>query len=1396
MTDYQPSFSSNPVDLPSQVGTFSQTKKSDKISPRRSRQPNKRKHRQRYDGLSSAVSSDDDSVEAVDSCALKSVDNNDDIYERTPNGEYVLNMDGSRRRKRGRKRIYALPSPNLASTSSNNFSFEEDNPTYEVDHKGNIQMNADGSLRKRRGRRKKSDSPLPDGFHVSSSDLIENIDKHINVDSDIKKNHEKDIEKSTKPDVISFVDGSLSLIDNGKEMEELELGNQDAYEIDGNGDIIRNADGTPRKKRGRKKKDLISETEKTNGDGATGDSEGTRRKSLRKKTQVLSEVTPVHELRHVLMGTPTLCKKKTTASSVNEEDASESNSQKMTLWKKKSAASNSLEEDVSESNNTKMRQVQGADLSSPLCSVSSSSVDNFFQTLLVPSASLTVDEKNFELDSNGKVVLNAKGIPRKKRGRKKRISSPIKASMRKRGRPRTSKVRDPLKPKRPKNAYFLFADSKRDEIRRENPSWSYDQILGKLSELYNNLPKSLMESFKNRAAELGKEFAESMVTYRQNRTETKKPRGRPPKGALKKPPRDPRKPKRPMNAFLLFSKSKTDEIRSQNPSWDYEQVRTKISEMYKSLPDDELLILKTQSEDFGKIYAQCMREYRNNLDVEQKTNKKGKHVSICVSNNLQQPRDEEKIIDKQDEERRESCTGSVEDNQLKQNQCTKDLKQISVSGRKSKKLSKEAMKGFLLFAESTCNELQSQNLSWSFSNVQDRLKELYFLLPKVERKVFESRAKEIEEDCLNDRKELKETKIEGTGVMKKDRSRKILKLEPIDSENVTSNSSDDGISCFTRNEEEKEINNAKSQISTNPYEIQLCAPSKSSKHSPQPTKAKKRHKKQASVPIIPSPGPCILCNSSDSSPINSLIPCLPENGKVCPLGSWYHQHCHDPPLFIVPRPRDRWRCLCCSVLPANSLNNKVLDVWREVCFSPDGQRFKIASLAKELKKVKSVIDSTLLNLRRNKDVERVYLDDRRIQKDLNIGLKPPATLVAAQTQITNLKTKIRNILISLQTYVRSTNPSIPDPRFDHPHDNNDTDDIDVNEVICTLCHSGEASEGNDIFLCDGIGCFRAFHVSCLPEQEEVGDNWFCPACTALGRMVHYVQVEYFGDEGYESEGSWASASQVFKELDKNDRHLIKTEDAIFGDEDDSDDEDFLSEEEESEDESSESDDGSAGSCRDHNQQGDSTETDDSDESCTQDVNNLTENGDDNNSCSSSSTSSQELQIDPSELALLSDVESVSSANNFGSRKLRSTQAIFNPREYLHRHVALRPHLEVKPEDTRERILLGLVTSYNVERCLYCVVYEEGGDGKNEVWIDKNELVNGIELWEKVNGANEKTVEKVGDLDQNNIMRGKRKRSRVDYKKLNDAIFGNLNDPSNLDDTMGWTPSNLPSSQIS
>jgi len=89
-------------------------------------------------------------------------------------------------------------------------------------------------------------------------------------------------------------------------------------------------------------------------------------------------------------------------------------------------------------------------------------------------------------------------------------------------------------------------------------------------------------------------------------------------------------------------------------------------------------------------------------------------------------------------------------------------------------------------------------------------------------------------------------------------------------------------------------------------------------------------------------------------------------------------------------------------------------------------------------------------------------------------------------------------------------------------------------------------------------------------------------------MVHYVQVEYFGDEGYESEGSWASASQVFKELDKNDRHLIKTEDAIFGDEDDSDDEDFLSEEEESEDESSESDDGSAGSCRDHNQQGDST----------------------------------------------------------------------------------------------------------------------------------------------------------------------------------------------------------------
>ena len=50
--------------------------------------------------------------------------------------------------------------------------------------------------------------------------------------------------------------------------------------------------------------------------------------------------------------------------------------------------------------------------------------------------------------------------------------------------------------------------------------------------------------------------------------------------------------------------------------------------------------------------------------------------------------------------------------------------------------------------------------------------------------------------------------------------------------------------------------------------------------------------------------------------------------------------------------------------------------------------------------------------------------------------------------------------------------------------------------VCTVCGSGDCEPLNDIVLCDGERCGRAFHQRCLPEpliSIPVGE-WLCPGC--------------------------------------------------------------------------------------------------------------------------------------------------------------------------------------------------------------------------------------------------------------------------------------------------------------
>jgi hypothetical protein len=125
----------------------------------------------------------------------------------------------------------------------------------------------------------------------------------------------------------------------------------------------------------------------------------------------------------------------------------------------------------------------------------------------------------------------------------------------------------------------------------------------------------------------------------------------------------------------------------------------------------------------------------------------------------------------------------------------------------------------------------------------------------------------------------------------------------------------------------------------------------------------------------------------------------------------------------------------------------------------------------------------------------------------------------------------------------------------------DSSGVSLDDLKCACCHGGVATDENDMLLCDGIGCYRAFHMLCLEpkmtleEVEAAGEDeaWFCPLCTAHANLVHYAQREYLQDD-WEHDWEeimrrrghieWETANDVFPEAEVELRVAKKFKDGI------------------------------------------------------------------------------------------------------------------------------------------------------------------------------------------------------------------------------------------------------------
>lgn len=317
----------------------------------------------------------------------------------------------------------------------------------------------------------------------------------------------------------------------------------------------------------------------------------------------------------------------------------------------------------------------------------------------------------------------------------------------------------------------------------------------------------------------------------------------------------------------------------------------------------------------------------------------------------------------------------------------------------------------------------------------------------------------------------------------------------------------------------------------------------------------------------------------------------------------YHQRCHFVPVFIVPR--GSWYCLLCQSqkhdahhrdggrrqkntlrgfvkkLKAQGKDNAifrsppVLDVstfekrWESLSSS-----LKASTLQRNFKQLNIAIAGQLSALRRADSALMAWTSSRRNARHFTIKSQELRQLVCT---IVTCKYKIRSWLRGaeaarsgrdklplVEDWIRHAKPSAAfvnrvifpfgsghcprrEPRtsdygkqsnslqaiskrdsteagsscslgrLSHEKSSSDFDDdsgVSLDDLTCCICLENHASDENDLVLCDAAGCYRAWHQRCCkPEICDLDDDdWFCPFCKGLASLIYRTQAEYKGDE--------------------------------------------------------------------------------------------------------------------------------------------------------------------------------------------------------------------------------------------------------------------------------------------
>ena len=198
--------------------------------------------------------------------------------------------------------------------------------------------------------------------------------------------------------------------------------------------------------------------------------------------------------------------------------------------------------------------------------------------------------------------------PKKKKKRKKSTGgsdSPTK------GKKKAKK--DPNAPKKPLNAYMIYANENRERIKNANPDAKTTDIAKLIGAAYKNLGADEKAALAKKVAVDKERYTREMKDYTPPAGFAAAAKASSKKGKAKK---DPNAPKGAKTAFLFFSAENREKLKKESPDMSFGEVGKALGEMWKTIDSDGKAKYEEMAKKDKERHKKEMAEYKSKQSSE------------------------------------------------------------------------------------------------------------------------------------------------------------------------------------------------------------------------------------------------------------------------------------------------------------------------------------------------------------------------------------------------------------------------------------------------------------------------------------------------------------------------------------------------------------------------------------------------------------------------------------------------------------------------------------------------------------------------------------------------------------------------------------------------------------